>query len=205
MGRRSPVSSVTQTLTAGKISMVGRRGVAPPGGEAAPAGGVTLTAPAARIALGDGLQPSTEADEISLNVPVRLTNLAPEVKRGAVSCDVRLRWTASGEIMFTYALGRTEFAIDSRTGSYDGILPVRVRNGPPRRAVDLGFPILYAEGSYTCALALASKGGSFHPGGSPPGPVSGSPAGPPAVAPPWAAPQGTATLEVSGPIPALRR
>ncbi len=153
---------------------------------------------------------STEADEITLNVPIRLTSLPTEVKKGAITCDVRLNWNtggagatglgmATGQISIV-ATGRTEFPVDPTTGNFSGNVAVKVKTGPPRQAVDFEEHLDFLGGDYFCWLSLASDSGDFYPGPPPRNTATGQATGRRGPAPPWAQAQGTPRMEVNGQI-----
>ncbi len=162
-------------------------------------------------ALAAGL-PSTEADEITLNVPVRLTSLPTEVKKGRIECDVHLNWNAGGPDPrgtgmatgrhFTEARGATEFPIDPNAGNFSGNVAVKVKTGPPRAAVDFEEPLRLLDGTYSCWLSLASDTGDFYPGPPQHDAATGQATGRRGAAPSWAQAQGNARLEVTGRIQA---
>jgi len=70
------------------------------------------------------------ADEITLNVPVRLTRMAAIVTRGLVTCDIVGRWNSYEDSQTIQGRGTSNFAIPA-SGDYNGTIAVRILVSPP--------------------------------------------------------------------------
>ncbi len=103
---------------------------------------------------------TARAEEITLNVPVRLSNLPAEVTRGLIECQVRTMWGAAEapqRFETTDPSASTTFAIDPNAGSFSQTVAVRVKNDPPKRWVDLEYHVSALSRSYVCGLSLATQ------------------------------------------------
>ena len=112
------------------------------------------------------------ADDITLNVPVRLTRMAANVTRGIVTCQIRGAWEvierdASTVIPTFNASGTSEFTIDGATGEYNGTRTVRISTpAPPQALRDSPNGIQFARDmppSYFCTLQIGTAGSAWQP------------------------------------------
>lgn len=114
------------------------------------------------------------ADEITLNIPVRLTNMASDVTRGRVLCTLAFNWISQVNGRdewrpFSGGMLSAEFPIDSASGAYSGTLGVRFIVSPPQEWIDTGRTIrVQAEGTnprprYICRVQVATATSAWHP------------------------------------------
>ena len=120
------------------------------------------------------LPAAARADEVTLNVPVQLTNIAANVTRGRVQCLVIVDYQgargatggATGRARVETFRGESaEFGFDA-SGAYNGTAVVRVQVAPPRELVEAMVPITVGTRpapSYVCDIQVAMPGGDFHP------------------------------------------
>ena len=135
-----------------------------------------LMAPVLALGLVTGLAApqAALADDVTLNVPVRLTRMAANVTRGIVTCQVYGSWqnlvplVGSGHrvILQTYqASGTSEFTIDGTSGEYNGTRTVRISTpAPPQGWLDAGNPIQFRDPpAYYCTLQVGAAGSAWQP------------------------------------------
>ena len=112
------------------------------------------------------------ADDITLNVPVRLTRMAANVTRGIVTCQVYGTWETltprgSGNDLMRQtfrASGTSEFTIDGTSGEYNETRTVRISTpAPPQSLLDGGRPIHFAGPVYDCLLQVGAAGSTWQP------------------------------------------
>lgn len=114
---------------------------------------------------------AARADEVTLNVPVQLTNIAANVTRGRVECQVVVEYAgsqaqaqgAARRHRNTYKGASAEFGFDAN-GAYNGTATVRVQVEPPREMVEAMVPItIGGSPEYACHIQVAMPGGVFYP------------------------------------------
>lgn len=134
-------------------------------------------------------------DDITFNVPVRLSRLSPEVTRGKVLCSVRVWYTgrvaavgdpAGREDQDTAVDATSETPFSPSGGAFSGTVTVKIKIGPPRVMLDSGSPIRVGSGDYGCMMRLATASSDWYPSYL----VQRSPAGVPTYSatgmlPPW--------------------
>ena len=113
------------------------------------------------------------ADDITLNVPVRLTRMAANVTRGIVTCQVNGSWQTlvprgSGiQVMRQtfQASGTSEFTIDGTSGEYNETRTVRISTpAPPQSWLDAGNQIKFVDQqAYYCKLQVGAAGSAWQP------------------------------------------
>jgi len=157
------------------------------------------------------------ADDVTLNVPVRLTRMAANVTRGLVSCDVKGEWSTdaprgsqapgSDNVQRSplRATGTANFTIPA-SGDFNASVSVRVATTPPPRAwIDSGNAITLKSTYYFCRIQVATADSAWQPQlqvvETP------SPSGVPRIStqvganpPAWANPADARSLVVSGPL-----
>ena len=135
-----------------------------------------LMAPVLALGLVTGLAApqAALADDVTLNVPVRLVRMAANVTRGIVTCQVNGSWqnlvplVGSGHraIVQTFqASGTSEFTIDGTSGEYNGTRTVRISTpAPPQGWLDAGHPIEFrGSPDYYCTLQVGAAGSTWQP------------------------------------------
>ena len=113
------------------------------------------------------------ADDITLNVPVRLTRMAANVTRGIVTCQVNGTWETltprgSGNDLMRQtfrASGTSEFTIDGTSGEYNETRTVRISTpAPPQSWLDAGNQIWFVDQqAYYCKLQVGAAGSAWQP------------------------------------------
>ncbi|HEV8585034.1 MAG TPA: hypothetical protein VGT02_08700 [Methylomirabilota bacterium] len=148
------------------------------------------------------------ADDVTLNVPVQVGNMAVGVTRGRVECRLAVQYSgaardtatgqATGKGRPTMANGHSdEFALDTN-GAYNGTVAVRVQIGPTREMIDSGLPItIEGQPTYECLLQTARPGGNFYPEFPPRDMASGQSSGR-SNSPEWARPRAGSNPTVTG-------
>ena len=134
-----------------------------------------LMAPVLALGLVTGLAApqAALADDVTLNVPVRLTRMAANVTRGIVTCQVNGSWESqdpqarSGETMGRsfQASGTSEFTIDGTSGEYNETRTVRISTpAPPQSWLDAGNQIKFVDQqAYYCKLQVGAAGSAWQP------------------------------------------
>jgi hypothetical protein len=127
--------------------------------------GVPLIAPGA-----------ARADDVTLNVPVQINNMASNVTRGRVECLVQAGYTGSGGARsggsaqarrdvdpFEARGTSSEFTLDAN-GGYSGTQTVRVQTPPPRQLwIDEGRTITFLQPVYSCHVQVATPSSDWYP------------------------------------------
>ncbi len=110
-------------------------------------------------------QGGSQTDDITLNVPVRLSRLSPEVTRGKVVCSVHVFYAATvgreDQQTPVNATGETPFSPSG--GAFSGTVTVKIKIGPPRVMLDSGNPIRLVSGYYGCMMQLATASSDWYP------------------------------------------
>jgi hypothetical protein len=138
------------------------------------------------------------ADEVTLNVPVKLSNIATNVTRGRVQCIVQAFYHYGAPE--TRAVGSngssSEFAVGAN-GEYKGTVTVRVQIGPPQQWIDMGRKIeIGSAPQYFCQIQVATPSSGWYPELDSPMAMGQAPVRP--NVPDWAVPRAGSKPLVNG-------